>query len=260
MLLNAVIIVLREVLEAALLISVLLSISHSLGIKLQWLIYACIIGISGALLYKYNIHFISSAFDYAGQEVTNALLQSCVFILLAIIVIYLHWFTSSKHLFLIAFCMSGAVSLAIVREGSEVFIYLGGFMHEKNYLLSLLTGSTIGASIGLSLGALTYYALRTDFVFIPLIRQSLLAFIAASMLSQSVQQLMQVDFLPAQQALWDTSSLLSEDSIMGQLLYAIMGYEATPTPLQAGAYLFGLISIGFFMFLKKPTVRSPSYV
>jgi len=36
--------------------------------------------------------------------------------------------------------------------------------------------------------------------------------------------------------LWDTSTLVAEDTLLGQVLYATVGYEATPTALQAGAY------------------------
>jgi high-affinity iron transporter len=68
-----------------------------------------------------------------------------------------------------------------------------------------------------------------------------LAIVAAGLAGQAAQLLIQADWLPAQNALWDTSAWLPEDSLAGQLLYALLGYEATPTPLQAGIYFVTLL-------------------
>ena len=65
------------------------------------------------------------------------------------------------------------------------------------------------------------------------------------MLSHAVQILTQADWLPAQRIIWDTSSWLSETSVLGQLLYAVMGYEATPTANQVLAYVLGVLLILF---------------
>jgi high-affinity iron transporter len=103
-------------------------------------------------------------------------------------------------------------------------------------------GSVIGASIGISIGALIYY-----FVISLSYRQSLvlgiglLALVAAGMLSQAVLLLIQADWLPSQLPIWDSSGWLPETSVTGQLLYALIGYEATPSALQASFYFGGLL-------------------
>ena len=74
MLLTAVIVVLREVLEGALLLSVLLALSRHADMKIFWVIPAMILGFVGAALYASNLNYISEWFDYVGQEVTNAAL------------------------------------------------------------------------------------------------------------------------------------------------------------------------------------------
>ena len=48
--------------------------------------------------------------------------------------------------------------------------------------------------------------------------------------------LVQADWLPASQPLWNSSAWLPEGSLLGQLLYALIGYEATPGPWQVGLY------------------------
>jgi high-affinity iron transporter len=65
--------------------------------------------------------------------------------------------------------------------------------------------------------------------------------------------------LPAQAPLWDASGWISEISLTGQLLYALIGYEATPTPLQIIFYLLTLGLAGFLAWLgaRKHTDRNP---
>jgi high-affinity iron transporter len=63
----------------------------------------------------------------------------------------------------------------------------------------------------------------------------------AGMLSQAVLYLIQADLLPSQLPLWDTSNFISESSLMGELLHAMLGYEASPTAIQALVYLGSLL-------------------
>jgi len=250
MLLNAVIIILQEVLEASLLISVLMAIGHSLKIRLQWLGIAFAVGILGAFIYQYHLAAISEAFDYVGQEVTNAMMQMAVYCCLAISVFFLNSKPSAQSRKLLCISMSLAVSLNIIREGSEIFIYIGSFIQQE-HLLSVCIGGAIGAAIGMSVAALIYYTLvNTRQRTLLLTGQLLLALVAAAMLSQAAQLLIQADWLPASKALWDSSSFINEESIMGHLLYAIAGYEATPGAIQFSAYMFGLVSILFLVAFK----------
>lgn len=73
--------------------------------------------------------------------------------------------------------------------------------------------------------------------------------VGAGMVLQSVQQLIQADLLPGQHALWDTTDWIAENSIAGQLLYALIGYEATPSPLQVICYLSSIAMMLVFMGL-----------
>lgn len=243
MLLSSVIIVLREVLEAALLISVLLALSRQQKFTAEWIYIALAVGISGATLYAQNFQQISSWFDYVGQEVVNALLHLSIFISLLLFSILYQLkpatFNHSKKSLI-----SIAVALAIIREGTEIFIYFSGYFQQPDKLASVSIGGILGAGIGISVGALLYNALAYSITqSVQRVAFALVSLFAANMLSQAVLMLIQADWLPAQKALWDTSGWLSESSIIGQLLYAIIGYEAKPTGIQVSAYLGGLLLI-----------------
>ena len=254
MLLNSVILVLQETLEAALLVSVLLVISNQQWNRIAWVA----IGVSGGLvlsfLYASNMLEISEWLDYVGQEIVNASLQ----ILTTLLVVVCTWalFKSrqiearvglaQKNRFtsLFIFCAAAAVALVITREGSETLIYLSGFFGQKEYFQTVITGSSIGFSIGLSLGILLYYGLmslpgnwRLDASVI------LLAMFAGNMLSQATLQLTQADWISSAQAIWDTSDWVPESSTLGKSLYALVGYEATPSAAQIIAYILGMVLV-----------------
>ena len=79
MLLNSVVIVLREVLEAALLLSVFLVSTRFLKLGNRWAIVATLLGVLGAIAYGYLLDPLSGLFDGVGQEICDALLQFATF-------------------------------------------------------------------------------------------------------------------------------------------------------------------------------------
>lgn len=248
MLLNSVILVLQETLEAALLVSVLLAISYRRWQTVTWLPFGLGAGLVLAFVYASQMDVISEWFDYVGQEAVNAFLQFAI----AVPAMLCAWALvrsgqaalSGRQARLFSICACIAVALAITREGSEVLMYLGGFLRAEDHFQPVMIGSLIGFGIGVSTGLLLFYGLlalpaawtRRAAVF-------LLALFSGNMLSQAVLQLTQADWIPATQALWNTSGWIPETSIPGQLMYALVGYEATPSPHQVVAYAAGVVLV-----------------
>jgi high-affinity iron transporter len=72
--------------------------------------------------------------------------------------------------------------------------------------------------------------------------------LAASMASQAARFLVQAEVLPALGApLWDSSSLISEQSVAGMLLHSLVGYDAQPAGMQLLFYVVTLLVIGAAM-------------
>lgn len=246
---SAVIIILREVLEAALLISVLLASSKDLNLRYHWLFIAFLIGISGSAILASQLTFITDAADGIGQELFNAVLLSIIILLLlaAIYRIASKYYhdnentnpsssTSIMWLFIVI------VSITLLREGTEIYIYCSGFLHTRQHHAPLLLGSCIGFGIGLSAGALIYYLIMSVQVKRLLLCIGIMAFIAAGMSTQSILFLMQAGMLESGPPLWDSTHWINEDSLIGELLYALLSYEATPTRLQISFYLVILMA------------------
>jgi high-affinity iron transporter len=241
MLLNAVIFILQEVLEAALLVALLLAFSQIFSTSRVWLISALGLGFVSAALYAFNIALVSQWFEGVGQEVINAVMHTILYLMLVFFIVLAmrpESTTNSKRLVL---TMMLGVIVAVAREGSEIILYIHGFITIPDLLLPVVLGSVIGAGIGISVGVLFYYVLVNIDVKNGLrVGYVMTLFLAGSMVLQATQMLIQADWIISQYPLWDTSSLLSERSITGQLLYALIGYEATPTPIQMMSYFCAL--------------------
>lgn len=248
MLLTSVVLVLQETLEAAILVSVLAAITARFALRIYWLPLALVAGTLLALLYAANMRVISEWFDYVGQEIVNAALQGLLAIAIIGLTAALRPFNSKtvspqgQRVYPLAAAV--ALALAITREGSEILVYLGGFLGHEEKWGPVLAGSLIGFGIGASLGFLIYYALAAlrgrlgDWM--PLL---LLALFAGNMLAQSSLLLAQADLLPAGPALWDSSAWLPEDSLAGRLAYALLGYESRPSLTQAVSYVSGVCAV-----------------
>jgi high-affinity iron transporter len=86
----------------------------------------------------------------------------------------------------------------------------------------------------------------------------LILLLAAGMASQGAAFLLQADLLPPLgQSLWDTSFLLSEQSLTGRVLHTLIGYTAQPAGIQLVFYLGTLLVIGGLMRLVGTPARAP---
>ncbi len=272
---TSVIIILREVLEAALLISLLLAMSAHIHLKLRWVLTALCLGLGFAVVYADQLAFISNLFDGLGQEMINTSLQITISIMLGIGCCYIVQTlvaeqsiktTATERINILSQSLSNRlffkglliciVALAIVREGSEIIIYIFGFASNKDVFLTVLLGGSIGLGIGISIGVIFFYSLiSVSFNHFILLLIVFSGFIAAGLLIQAVNLLYQADWLEMQNFLWDSSSIISEESIVGQLLYAMIGYEATPSILQVLIYsviLIGFFSLAIYFYINRP--------
>jgi high-affinity iron transporter len=257
MLLTSVIIVLREVLEAALLISVLAALRQMQGGSRRGLLWGVLAGLMASLVMARSMGAISELADGVGQELFLASLHGVVYLaLLCIGVLALR--ESSSHTLLMGVLMVTAVAVAVSREGEEVFLYISAFQQNDEVRSSLYSGSLIGLGIGASAGALLYYALcllppKWGYRMILL----LLTVVAGAMILQASGLLVQADYLHGGMA-WDSSDWLPEDSVAGQLLYAMLGYEATPAPAQLWAYSGAVLLMASVLLWQWRRSRSAS--
>ena len=257
--LDSVLLVLREVLEAALFISLLFALCSKLGLSRGWGAVAIIGGLLCSWLLSHFAYVIAEAGEGIGQELVNALLYAiailCFMLLNAILVPQLLTSRMQEGAIAQRLTQSAAiyglsalvVACSIAREGSEVWIYLSGFSLDWEALASALMGGLVGAGIGVSLGSLLYYgfAFMRDRYFFPLF-VVLTSLVIGGLAMQVAKQFMQIGWLDSRRAIWDTTWLVNERSWFGEMLRALFGYDANPDRTQAMCY-FGVLAINFLI-------------
>lgn len=244
--LEAVLLVLREVLEAALFVSLLLALTTKLGRHWRWSLAAIGVGLVGSWLLGHFAYAIAASFDGMGQELGNACLYGvAVACFIALNVMFAPTaFARSVPVFerrasaLIAGLCALIVACSLAREGAEVWLYLSAFENKPNALSAAIVGGAIGTGIGMSLGALVYYLFLAipQRYFLPLF-VVLTSLVSAGLAMQVAQQLMQIGWVDSGRAMWDSSALVSEQSWLGLMLHTVFGYDANPDATQASFYL-----------------------
>jgi len=263
--LGALVIVFREVLEAGLIIGIVMAATRGVAGRGRWVAIGVVAGILGAAIVAAFAGVIADAFEGAGQELFNALV-------LAAAVVMLMWHNAwmARHGREIAMemrdigtavsegsesltALAVVVGLAVLREGSEVVLFLYGIFAQGTSGLSLLTGGALGILGGAVFTGLTYaglLAIPQRYIFS--VTSWLIALLAAGMAAQSAQYLYNAGIIDRLgETVWDTSWLLTEKSLFGQLMHTLVGYVAQPTELQVIAYVAAL----FAMFLLMRIAR-----
>jgi high-affinity iron transporter len=155
------------------------------------------------------------------------------------------------------------VGVAVLREGSEVVLFLYGIAAQGGLTTSsMLAGGALGLLAGAGVSALMYFGLLT----IPAHRlfavtSWLITLLAAGMASQAVLFLQNGGYLQFLMApVWDTSWLLADGSIAGRLLHTLVGYADQPDGLQIIAYAATVVAINVLMRLVNRPKLLPAAV
>lgn len=259
--LGTAIIVFREVLEAALIISIVLAASRGVAWRGVWVSGGVATGLLGACIVAVFAQTIAAAATGMGQEVFNA---SVLFA--AILMLGWHNVWMGRHGRELAqqmntvgrqvqtgeqplFALATVVSLAVLREGSEIVLFLYGIAAGGGETVSMLTGAALGLGAGAALGLTLYLGiLRIPSRHLFTVTNWMILLLAAGMAAQAAGFLVQAGYLPAlQQPLWDTSALLSDRSVVGQILHTLVGYNDRPAGMQLLVYLVTLTIIATLM-------------
>jgi high-affinity iron transporter len=249
--LGTAVIIFREVLEAALIVGLVLAATRGVAGRLQWVGAGIGGGVLGAVLLALLADNIAPLAEGMGQELMHA---SILFAAVIMLSWHLLWMrrhaaqisqemkrvghavsTGDKEPVILAFI----IGLAILREGSEAVIFLYGLAAAGSNSTELLLGGALGIVAGIAIGSTLYFGISripTGKLF--QVSGWLILLLTAGMASQAVSYLVQADVLPALgYAVWDSSFLLSEQSMIGRVLHILIGYVDHPMGIQLLAYV-----------------------
>jgi high-affinity iron transporter len=146
------------------------------------------------------------------------------------------------------------VGLAVLREGSEVVLFLYGVLASGSSALSVFLGGMLGVALGVAFTIVTYAGLLvvpTRHIFV--VTSALITFLAAGLAAQSVQFLAAAGVVEALSArVWDTSRWLPEDSLVGRLLHTLIGYSDQPSEMQLLVYATVIVAMLILMRVARP--------
>ncbi|MGZ5844985.1 MAG: FTR1 family iron permease, partial [Xanthobacteraceae bacterium] len=225
--LGALIIVFREVLEAGLIIGIVLAATRGAPGRGTWIAAGVLAGVAGAAIMALFAEAIADAFEGAGQELLNAAVLGA-----AVVMLMWHNAWMARHGRELAAEMTAVgaavttgerpmtalavvVGLAVLREGSEVVLFLYGVVATGTSASALFIGGVLGLATGAAFTALTYYGL----ISIPArhifaVTTVLIALLAAGMAAQAVQFLDAAGMIHVLgQRLWDSSGWLPQDGV-----------------------------------------------
>jgi high-affinity iron transporter len=278
--LASLIIVFREVIEAGLIVGIVLAATKGVAQRGLWVGIGIGAGVLGACIVAAFAEQISAQFEGYGQELFNATI-----LILAVGMLTWHnvWMAGHGKQMAREMRAMGAqvaagqrtltalaivVGVAVLREGSEVVLFLYGIAAQGGMsATALLSGGALGLVAGAAVSAAMYYGLLT----IPAHRLFavtgwLITLLAAGMAAQAVLFLQNGGYLQVLMTpVWDTSWLLPEGGdgvlgIIGRMLHTLIGYSDQPDGLQLIAYLGTIVAINVLMRVVNRSKPAPAAI
>jgi len=254
--LAALIIVFREVFEAGLIIGIVLAVTGSVPHRNRWIVGGVVAGTAAACVVAAFAGALSQLFAGMGQELFNAAILS-----VAVMMLTWHNVWMARHGREMAgemravgqavaagtkslLALAVVVGVAVLREGSEVALFLYGIVAaDGGSVASLAIGGIIGLALGAAVCLLTYFGLmrippRALFATTTV----LITLLAAGMAAQAVAFLERANWLTRlDTVVWDSAWLISDKSIAGRALHTLIGYTDQPTEMQLLVYVAVLL-------------------
>ena len=247
--LSALVIAMREGIEMALVVGILLAYLSRVGARSAhrwvWL------GVVSAVLVSLGALALLNALDAELEGRNEQLFEGTTMVLAAIFLTWMiFWMLrNSRHLkgelqrsvqgvldrggmawgiFLLAF-------FAVVREGVELALLLFAAPGEGKLL-----GSVTGLAVAVVVGVLIYaFGRRIDLRTFFKVTTIILVLFAAGLVAHAAHEFAEAGLLAAVEGpiLWSTRSLLPDDEGLGAILRALVGYQDEPTVIEVVAYL-----------------------
>jgi high-affinity iron transporter len=260
---GAFLIMLREGVEAALVVGIILAVLDRLnaGAYRRHVFFGVAAAVVASIAFALVADRVADMFEGAGQEVLNGIILAVAAATITYVVVWVReargrlaaelgeqveqGLNSARGL-----GVATLVFLTVFREGFESVLFLWGVAAGTG---ADSTALATGAVLGLCTAMLLAWALFAGGRRIPLKQffnatMALLVFLAAGMLAHAVGYWVSVDWLPALvYQVWDTSALVPESGVLGSTLMVMFGYNANPTLMEVAVYAGYLSLVGAWL-------------
>lgn len=156
-----------------------------------------------------------------------------------------------KGLFVLAF-------VSVLREGVELALFLTAAVLASNSG-ETLAGTLLGLGTAVLLGATLFAStLRLDLRRFFNVTGFILVLFAAGLIAHGVHEFNEIGWIPAIiDHVWDLNPVLNENSTLGQILKSLLGYNGNPSLTEVLAYgiYFVAVLLGLRLTTAKPAVE-----
>ena len=244
-------ITLREGLEAALIVGIVLGYLRKTGhLDRQGSVWA---GVASALLVSMAaalaLNAIGAEFSGRGEQIFEGVAMALAAAILTWIIFWMQRQSrqirgdleagvrravdagAAGGLFLLAF-------IAVVREGLETALFLTAAVFTATATDTVL-GGLVGLLIAIIIGWLVYLGTaRLPVAAFFRVTGALLVIFAAGLVANAAGEFQEAGLLPGiVEHLWSTAALLDDQSTLGSALHSLVGYTSEPSLLQVLAYV-----------------------
>lgn len=270
--LPALVLALREGLEATLLVGITVGVLRRLGKQeLRRLVW---IGVGAAIVVSLVAAFALQAVGARLEGASEAAFEAATMLLAAGVLTWMIlWMQrQGRHvrialeadvetavqrnqrigILLIAFT-------AVLREGVETALFLTAAAMTTD-ATEILTGALLGLTAAVGLGCALYAAtLRLNLHRFFQITGILLMFFAAGLVAHAVHELNEIGLIPSLIApLWDLNHVIDDASALGEAFKALFGYNADPSLTEALAYLTYFALLGTALLRVRRPLHPPA--
>ena len=262
---NTFLITLREGLEAALIIGIVLAFLNQTG-KRQWFQQVWL-GTAAAILVSVVagvVLFLSvGAFEGNAEKIFEGIAMLTAAGILTWMVFWMRKQAANIKQQLHAqiqaaisggssIAITGLAFVAVVREGIETVLFLFGATRSAESTVLNVAGGIAGIAIAVVIGYGVYKGtsrlnLRTFFNTTGL----LLILFAAGLLAHGIHEFQEAGIIPIViEHLWDINNILPEKSVFGMFFTAVFGYNGNPSLIEVAAYT-GYLATTLILFFKQ---------
>ncbi|HEX4986014.1 MAG TPA: FTR1 family protein, partial [Burkholderiales bacterium] len=251
-------VVFREILEASLIVGIVLAACPGIAHRATMALAGVTAGVLGSVALAAAAGRIAEAAAGVGQEILNAAILGATVVMLGWHSVWMSHYGRRISIQMRAighevaagrtpvWVLGSVIALAVLREGSEIVLFLYGAAAGGTHRGQMLSGGILGLAAGMLAGMALYHGLlRVPLRLFFTITGALILFVAAGLASQAAGMLVQAGLIEHfSEPIWDTSQLISDGSIAGNVLHALLGYTARPAAIQVVCYVLTLCIIG----------------
>ena len=265
----ALLITLRETLEASLIVGIMLAfLNRTQNRHHNPIIWAGVAaGVITSVIAGFLIMQFAGGFEGRAEEIYEGITMLVAAGLITWMIVWLathgkfmrEGIERKMHLHLEAGALISLFLLvytSILREGIETVIFLqAAFMQSENATMHMgaIAGMVlaIGAAWLLFRGMMSWFSLSRFFQFTGI----LLMFFAAGLIAHGVHELQEAGLIPIViEHAWDINHILNEKGVIGGLVKGVFGYNGNPSLIEVLCYIIYLGGVG--MLWKKMNRRA----